>query len=149
MDLIEEKSCKAFCYSGRVVLSIKDYSDKQSAELGRVEKLKGNNYWVIDHRKKGEFLIDNNISLIPGIGKKFEEKLKAERIYTVQALTGLFDDTIQVLAAKPETKVLIAMHVPFFVLKHLRFQKQSYLSPLSQLVFCNTMNEGIQLPALQ
>jgi hypothetical protein len=33
-DLIEGKRCKAFCYSGKVVLSIKDYMDKQEkAEL--------------------------------------------------------------------------------------------------------------------
>jgi nucleotidyltransferase/DNA polymerase involved in DNA repair len=85
------------------VLSNKDYSDKQNAELKRVKFLKGNNYWVINHRKKGEFFLDHNISIISGIGKKIEKKLKAEGIYTVQALAGLSGKAVQVLAAKLET----------------------------------------------
>jgi predicted RecB family nuclease len=105
-DQIEGKRCKTFCYSGKVVLSIKDYKDKQNAVLKRVKLLKkGNNCWIVDHCQKGEFFLDNNISIIPGIRKKIQEKLQAKGIFTVQALVGLSDNAINVLAAKLESKL--------------------------------------------
>jgi hypothetical protein len=106
-DIIKGKHCKAFCYSGKVVLSIKDYKEKQKAELVlQVKKQKGNNYWVVARCKKGEFFLDDNITIIPGIGKKTKEMLQAEGVYTVQTLAGLSGNAIQVLAEKPGTKLL-------------------------------------------
>jgi hypothetical protein len=76
-DLVEGKRCKTFCYSGKVVLSIEDYKDKQNAELKRVKSLKGNNFWVVDRWEKGEFFLDDKVSIIPGIDAKIEERLQA------------------------------------------------------------------------
>jgi hypothetical protein len=101
-DKIEGKRCKAFCYSGKVVLTIKDYNAKKKAELKRVKGLSGNNYWVVDRRKKGEFYLDDEIvaGIIPGIGEKFSKMLRGEGIGTVQALACLSDEAIRVLTAK-------------------------------------------------
>jgi predicted flap endonuclease-1-like 5' DNA nuclease len=104
-DEIVGKRCKAFCYSGKVVLSIKDYKDKQKAELKRVKLLKGNNFWVIDRRQKGEFYEDDTISFIPGIGVKMKERLEAEGIFTVRTLADLSDDSINHLTARPDFKL--------------------------------------------
>jgi hypothetical protein len=102
---VEGKRCKAFCYSGKVVLSIKDYRDKKNEEIKRVKLLKGNNYWVVDRRKKGEFFLDDFVSVIPGIGKKIEERLKEEGIFTVGTLGALSDNAIDALCANPATKL--------------------------------------------
>jgi hypothetical protein len=104
-DLVEGKRCKAFCYSGKVVLSIKDYDDKQKTEIKRVRSLKGNNFWVVDRREKGEFFLDDKVSIIPGIGAKIEEGLQAQEIFTVNALASLSDDSINELTNKPEMKI--------------------------------------------
>jgi predicted flap endonuclease-1-like 5' DNA nuclease len=104
-DRVEGKTCKAFCYSGKVILSIKDYTDKQNAELKRIKTLKGNNYWVVDRRKKGEFFLDDKVSLIPGIGLKIEERLQAQGIFFVRTLAALSDDSINRLTEKQEMKM--------------------------------------------
>jgi hypothetical protein len=104
-DLIEGKRCKAFCYSGKVVLSIKDYMDKEKMELKRIKTLKGNNFWVVDRRQKGEFYLDDKVSIIPGIGLKTQERLEAHGISTVQALSALSDDSIKLLVQNPEMKM--------------------------------------------
>jgi hypothetical protein len=101
-DEVEGKRCKAFCYSGKVVLSIKDYKDKQKAELKRVKLLKGNNFWVIDHRQKGEFYLDDKVTIIPGIGLKIQERLEAQGIFTVCALSALSNNAIKSLSQKTE-----------------------------------------------
>ena len=70
--LVEGKRCRAFDYSGKIILSIKDYKDKEKAEVIRVKSLKGSNFWVLDRRQKGEFWdVDKIIpGIIPGIGEK-------------------------------------------------------------------------------
>jgi predicted flap endonuclease-1-like 5' DNA nuclease len=101
-DKIEGKRCKAYCYSGKVVLTIKDYDERQDEEIKRVKNLKGNNFWVVSRRRKGEFFLDDDVAVIAGIGKKIAERLRAEGLKTVEALAGLSDEAIRVLAAKQE-----------------------------------------------
>jgi hypothetical protein len=75
--LVEGKRCKAFCYSGKVVLSIKDYDDKQNAELKRVKSLKGNNLWVVDGRKENSSLTTRSpsfLGLAPKLRKGYKPK---------------------------------------------------------------------------
>jgi predicted flap endonuclease-1-like 5' DNA nuclease len=104
-DKIEGKRCKAYCYSGKVVVTIKDYNERIQDEIKRVKGLKGNNFWVVSRRKKGEFFLDDDVEIISGIGKKTAQLLRAEGIASVQALAGLSDDAIQLLAAKRENKL--------------------------------------------
>jgi hypothetical protein len=104
-DLIEGKRCKVFCYSGKVVLSIKDYMDKQKVELKRFKALKGNNFWVVDRRQKGDFYLDDKVSIIPGIGLKIQERLEGQGIFTVRVLSALSIDAIKSLTDKPEVKI--------------------------------------------
>ena len=54
---------------------------------------------------KGRIFLDDDVAIIPGIGKKIALKLTSEGLGTVQTLAGLSDDAIRVLAAKLETKL--------------------------------------------
>jgi predicted GIY-YIG superfamily endonuclease len=104
-DLIEGKRCKAYCYSGKVVLSIKDYKEKISNELLRVRGLKKNAYWVIDRRQKGEFYNDDLVSVLPGIAEKTEKRLNTQGIHTVSDLKSLTDASIEAIAKIPSSKL--------------------------------------------
>ncbi len=59
----------------------------------------------MSRRKKGEFFLDDDVEIISGIGKKTAQILRAEGIASVQALAGLSDDAIRLLAAKREIKL--------------------------------------------
>ena len=59
----------------------------------------------MSRRRKGEFFLDDDVEIIAGIGKKTAERLRAEGLATVQALAGLDDEAIRVLAAKQALKL--------------------------------------------
>ena len=82
--VIEGRRAMPFDYSGKVVLSIKDWNKKEKEEILRVKNLQGNALpWVeTQHEEAGMFHGNDRVTKIQNIGKK-----TAERLATINALT--------------------------------------------------------------
>lgn len=79
--------CKPFDYSGKILLSIKDYKARQEAEMARVKTLSDQKgVWVIDPREEGMIYRDDDLTILKGCGEKTKEKL---HIYSIKCVGDL------------------------------------------------------------
>jgi hypothetical protein len=65
---------KAFVYSCKVVLSIRDYAKKQSDEFRRVKTLKNSGKWVVKRRPANTVYRNDVVSVLTGVGGGHETK---------------------------------------------------------------------------
>jgi len=72
-----------FDYSGKVIVTIKDYQKHMDAEISRVKKLTKRSEWKYDPRPANAIFMDDSMDVINGIGAKTVEKLKGINILTV------------------------------------------------------------------
>jgi hypothetical protein len=83
----EGKRLPLFDYSGKVILTIKDYEKKITEELHRVRNLQGNGGgWIDCHREKGLFWESEVLSTVKGIGIRTSENLAKKGILSSGAL---------------------------------------------------------------
>ncbi len=64
-----------FDYSGKVILTIKDFQKNIENKLERVWKLKGNGSWIVSKQVKGQLWESEVITLVKVVGKKPLQKL--------------------------------------------------------------------------
>jgi hypothetical protein len=91
---------KPFVYSGKVILSIKDWNKKVAHEIHRVKNLERNPFWVVSNRPSHSLYLNDNVKHIKDIGKSTMEKLKLADINTVEELMKLDDDGIKIVSKK-------------------------------------------------
>ena len=72
-----------FDYSGKVVLTIKDFDKKLREEQDRVRKLVGNGPWVINNRLPDQLWEVEPLSILSGIGPKTSENLREKGICNI------------------------------------------------------------------
>jgi hypothetical protein len=85
----EGKRLPVFDYSGKVILTIKDYERKVAEEIQRVSNLQGNGGgWIECNREKGKFWESENLTAVKGIGKKTADNLARKGILSIGALKG-------------------------------------------------------------
>ena len=68
---------KFFDYSGKILLSIKDYKEKIQSEINRVKKLKNNKFWIEENSNESDFYTNDVIKskkkgsndMLKGIGE--------------------------------------------------------------------------------
>ena len=94
--LLEGRAAVPYCYSGKNMLSIKDYDGHVEDEQKRLKALKGASHpiWVENWRELGELWQNDDILRIRKIGEKFKEYLFSCGIETVGALKGMTDERI-------------------------------------------------------
>jgi len=90
---------KPFDYSGKVVLTIKDYNAKMDAEMGRIRKLTGGKGagWIVSERDEDELYCDDPLSAIGGIGIKTLEKLAEFDVKTIADFSHVTDEDLQAM----------------------------------------------------
>ena len=90
---------EAYNYSGKMLLSIKDFEAKIAAEINRVKNLSSaSGYWINNNRKEGILYQDDKLSILKDISIKKEEKLAEHGIHTLNDLKGKTDKEIQEIA---------------------------------------------------
>jgi hypothetical protein len=68
------KRLPLFDYSGKVILSLKDYAKSTAEEIERVRKLQGiGGGWIESSRIDGQLRESESITLVKGVGKKTAE----------------------------------------------------------------------------
>jgi hypothetical protein len=80
---------KPFCYSGKLLVSLKDDRRNVVAEIARVKALSHAGPWLADTRAEGKVYEQEKTSKLKGIGAKAEEKLSKNGIATIQALRDM------------------------------------------------------------
>ena len=85
-----------FNYTGRVILTHKDYKLRIDSEIKRVKKLKFGGQWVLNSNKNQEYDIysDDTVEKIPGIGDVTKRKMHVNDVYTVKDLIDLTEEMI-------------------------------------------------------
>ena len=94
------KRLPLFDYSGKVILTIKDYNKKVMEELARVRGLKGKGGWVTLNRIDGQMWDTEELSLVKGIGPKLEAKFAEKGIDTIGDLRCGSAERISLIAEK-------------------------------------------------
>ena len=64
------RRAKPFDYSGKVILSLKDYEARIEKEIKRVKDLASGGEWIEKRRKKGELWANDTVDKITGVGEK-------------------------------------------------------------------------------
>jgi hypothetical protein len=77
---------KPFCYSGKLLVSLKDDRKNVVVEIARVKSLSHPGPWLADTREDGQVFEHDKTSKLKGIGAKSEEKLSKHGITIVKAL---------------------------------------------------------------
>jgi hypothetical protein len=80
---------KPFCYSGKLLVSLKDDRRNVASEIGRVKGLSHPGLWLADPRVDGTVFENDKTSKLEGIGAKSEEKLSKNGITTIKALRDI------------------------------------------------------------
>ncbi|CAB9505297.1 unknown protein [Seminavis robusta] len=80
-----------FDYSGKIMLSIKDYKTKINTEIGRVKGLKSgkSSGWVTDGREDGVIYQGDDVTAFNGVAGATQGKLNNHGIYTVRDVLEL------------------------------------------------------------
>lgn len=95
---MEGRRCRPFVYSGKVLLSIKDYEKKMELEMERVRKLKHGGKWITYKRGTEKYLyVNDSVSPLSGVGKKATERLHKMGISKISDLITLHDNSPGVL----------------------------------------------------
>jgi predicted flap endonuclease-1-like 5' DNA nuclease len=90
---------KSFDYSGRIVLTIKDWNARMYTEFKRVKGLTSkSSQWVENTRKEGDLWRNDDVTLVKGIGPAAKQKLGDHGITTVGELKSLSDELIKTIA---------------------------------------------------
>ena len=92
------KRLPLFDYSGKVILTIKDYKKKIEEELERIWNLKGNGGWVESNQIAGQLWESEALTLVKGIGEKTVEKLSAKGLVSIRDLKNCSNEQLLVLA---------------------------------------------------
>ena len=83
----EGRRCDTFDYTGKCILSIKDYDKKIKDEIRRVKGLTEKQPpWYIDPRPCGLFWDGDEIEKLPGVGPKMAKSLHSQDITTIADL---------------------------------------------------------------
>lgn len=66
------RRCHSVVYSGKTIVSIKDYNKRIAVEIQRVKQLtgKGPGYWVMNPRPPGVLYADDSLEILKGCGEK-------------------------------------------------------------------------------
>jgi len=84
---VEGKRLPLFDYSGKVLLTIKDWNKCKNDEIKRVRSLKGDCLpWVINRRKKDELFRSDSVDMVKGIAEATKTKMAGAGINTVGQL---------------------------------------------------------------
>ena len=88
--------CLPVVYSGKTIVSIKDYKNKIAVEIQRVKQLtsKGPSFWTINTREAGVLYADNLLTILPGCGKATAAKFTERGITTISQLKLLHETNI-------------------------------------------------------
>jgi hypothetical protein len=99
---IEGRRAVPFDCSGKVVLSMKDWSKKEKEEILRVKNLQGNALpWVeIQHEEAGIFYENDHVTKIQNVGKKTAERLATINVLTVRQLLDADIDDLMTICAR-------------------------------------------------
>lgn len=106
----EGRRCKPFVYTGKSILSIKEYKKRVNNEINRVRGLKSgeSSGWVVRYKhNKGDPLYDDDpVSYMVGCGKLTTEMLKKHGIEAVRDFIGISEDTMKkILECIPSTRI--------------------------------------------
>ena len=80
---VKGRRAATFDYSGKVVLSKKDYEARMEQEIRRVKNLPAGNEWKTRNRKPEELFADNDVKWLKGVGPTKLAALKAADIKTI------------------------------------------------------------------
>jgi predicted flap endonuclease-1-like 5' DNA nuclease len=80
---------KPFCYSGKLLVSLKDDRKNVVVKIAQVKSLSHPGPWLADTREDGQVFEHDKTSKLKGIGAKSEEKLSKHGITTVKALRDI------------------------------------------------------------
>ena len=86
-----------FDYSGKVILTIKDFEKKLVEEQERVRALVGGAPWVINKRVAGDFWEEESLVALHGIGTKTALKLTEKGIGSIGDLKRCSDHELKLL----------------------------------------------------
>jgi hypothetical protein len=100
--VIEGRRAVPFDCSGKVVLSMKDWSKKEEEEMLRVKDLQGNALpWVqIQHEEAGMFHENDHVTKIQNVGKKTAERLATIDVLTVRQLPDADIDDLMTICSR-------------------------------------------------
>jgi hypothetical protein len=98
--VIEGRRAKPFVYSGKLLLSIKDYDIRRNLEIERVRSLSGNNigFWIESMKLPGEYYEDDNINTLKKLSDKTASRILKYEISTIKQLKNITDDKIKFIA---------------------------------------------------
>jgi hypothetical protein len=99
---IEGRRAVPFDFSGKVVLSMKDWSKKEKEETLRVKNPQGNALpWVeIQHEEAGTFYENDHVAKIQNVGKKPAERLATIDVLTVRQLPDADIDDLMTICSR-------------------------------------------------
>ena len=86
------RRAETFDYSGKVILSKKDYLARRQREIDRVRGLPVGSNWVDNKREKAALYSDDCVSKLKGLRPAKLEILRLHGIQTIDDLLGNFDD---------------------------------------------------------
>ena len=98
----EGRRGKAFDYTGRVVLTHKDFVLRQQTEIARVRSLTGDGLpWVTGRRNKEDGIFDQDaVTVLHGIGDEKARVLRIDGVTKVEHVACLLDEDIASLAER-------------------------------------------------
>jgi hypothetical protein len=92
-------TAKPFCYSGKLLVSLKEDQRLVSAEIARVKSLSHPGPWLADTRDVGKVYENEKPSKLKGVGAKSEEKLALNGISTIKVLRDITAEKIQEISS--------------------------------------------------
>ena len=82
-------NCKPFCYSGKLLISLKDFNSKLNLEIKRIASLSTkSNLWYIKNNDKAIYQ-NQGVDKLPGLGKKGKESFAKAGINTLGELCDM------------------------------------------------------------
>lgn len=90
-----------FDYSGKIVLTIKDYNHKIDCEIDRIRKLKGGKQagWIVTMREEGRLYSNDPLTALNGVGPATIKKFAEFDIKEVEDLSHATDANLGAMAA--------------------------------------------------
>jgi hypothetical protein len=90
---------KPFCYSGKLLVSLKEHGRLVYTEISHVQSLSHPGPWLADTREPGKVYENEKTSKLKGLGTKSEGKLSKNGITTIKALHGITAEKIKEICA--------------------------------------------------